>query len=151
MIAVRRSIKVLMSICLIWPFSVYSHCFNEAGEKYNISPKLLQAICFTESSLNGKAINESNNNGTIDVGLCQINSWWYPKLEKYGISQNTLLNDACANTHVSAWILAQNFHTSGEGWLAVGAYNVGYEKGDEYDLARKIYVAKVMENLEAMQ
>ena len=33
------------------------------------------------------------------------------------------LLDPCINTHVGAWILAQNIRRHGYGWDAVGAYN----------------------------
>jgi soluble lytic murein transglycosylase-like protein len=128
-----------------------ANCFDEAGREFDVNPLLIKAVCFTESSFDAKAINSDNSNGSTDYGLCQINSWWFDRIEQYGITPETLLNDPCENTRVSAWILAQNFETSGEGWLAVGAYNAGYEKTPEKDTARKIYIAKVKENLRRMQ
>lgn len=125
-------------------------CFDEAGKEFDVNPKLLRAVCYTESRLNPKAVNDKNPDETIDLGLCQINSWWYPKLLKLGITEEDLLTDACLNTRVSAWILAQNFETSGETWLSIGAYNAGYKKTEQKDRAREKYIALVKENLVVM-
>ena len=130
---------------LVVSIQAQSFCFEEAGREFDVNPKLLEAICFTESSLNPYAVNDNNQGGSVDVGLCQVNSWWFPKLKAYGVSQDDLLHDACLNTRVSAWILAQNFDTSGEGWLAVGAYNAGYSKKNQ--AARERYIALVKKNL----
>uniref|UniRef100_UPI003B968011 lytic transglycosylase domain-containing protein n=1 Tax=Photobacterium leiognathi TaxID=553611 RepID=UPI003B968011 len=119
---------ILATLTLFITSSASAFCFNEAGEKFNVNPRLLAAICFTESSFRVDAVNKNNSDGTVDNGLCQINSWWYPKLEKFGISVSDLKTDACLNTHVSAWILAQNFKTHGENWNSVGAYNAGFKK-----------------------
>lgn len=52
----------------------------------------------------------------------QINTWWLPKLQKFGIGEEQLY-DPCVNVNVGAWVLAQNFQTFGPTWKAVGAYN----------------------------
>lgn len=134
---------------LVVSIQAHSFCFEEAGREFDVNPKLLEAICFTESSLNPHAINDKNQGGTVDVGLCQVNSWWFPKLAKYGIDTDALRDDACLNTRVSAWILAKNFEISGEGWLAVGAYNAGYSK--QREAARERYIALVKKNMEKLQ
>jgi soluble lytic murein transglycosylase-like protein len=125
-----------------------AYCFDAAGAEFDVNPLLVETVCYTESTMRPKVVNSGNSDGSTDFGLCQINSWWLPRLEKLGITKDDLLNDPCLNTRVSAWIIAQNFETSGEGWLAIGAYNVGYEKTEEKDAARKVYIAKVKENLE---
>ncbi|NOI31845.1 lytic transglycosylase domain-containing protein [Vibrio coralliilyticus] len=132
-----------------WPVSAMSYCYEEAGQRFNVSVPLLKAICFTESSFDKGAINSGNSDGSTDYGLCQINDWWFPKLAKYGITRESLLSDPCENTLVAAWILAGNFEVTSDGWKAVGAYNAGWKKEDE--ASRQIYIAKVKENLEAMQ
>ncbi|ELA9367473.1 lytic transglycosylase domain-containing protein [Vibrio parahaemolyticus] len=151
MIAVRHTIKLLILNGLsLFSYGAGAYCFEEAGREFDVNVQLLKAICFTESSMRSNAINSRNSDGTTDYGLCQINSWWLSRLEPYGITAQTLLNDPCENTRVSAWILSQNFATSGEGWLAVGAYNVGYEKTPAKDIARADYIALVKENMERM-
>lgn len=141
-----KYITVLLAITTSCP--ALSFCFDRAAYEFDVNAKLLEAICYTESTLRPHAINTGNNDGSTDYGLCQINTWWLPKLAKYRIYKDDLLNDSCLNTRISAWILAQNFETSGEGWLAVGAYNAGYKK--ENETARQVYIAKVKENLETL-
>jgi len=96
-------------------------CFEEAGNRYGISPQLLYAISKGESSFNPLAINY-NTNGTYDYGLMQINSTWEPALRKLGISWNNLA-DPCTNVMVGAWVLSQCIRDYGYTWSAVGCYN----------------------------
>ncbi|NGZ66622.1 lytic transglycosylase domain-containing protein [Vibrio aestuarianus subsp. cardii] len=141
---------LILNVFVFISLHVNAYCFEEAGREFDVNVTLLKAICFTESSMRSNVINDANENGTTDFGLCQINSWWLSRLEPYGITAQTLLNDPCENTRVSAWILAQNFATSGETWLAIGAYNVGYEKTPKKDIARANYIALVKQNMERM-
>ncbi|MDP1573076.1 MAG: lytic transglycosylase domain-containing protein [Pseudomonadota bacterium] len=97
-------------------------CFDEAAERYQLPPALLKAISRVESGGNPNAVNCNNKNSSCDYGHMQINSGWLPTLQRHGIDQQALF-DACTNTYVGAWILAQNVHRLGYGWKAVGAYN----------------------------
>lgn len=124
-------------------------CFDEAGKFYNVNPILLKAIAYTESSLNEKAINYNNSNGTVDYGLMQINSFWFPKLEKLGISKEEVINNSCTNVFVGAWVLAQNFESHGEGWLSVGAYNAGFSV--KRSKAREKYISLVKKNFNVIK
>ncbi len=99
----------------------HAHCFDQAGAKYGVSPLLLSAISGVESGGNPLARN-INRDGSEDIGHMQINSRWLPLLAGHGIDRDKLFNP-CLNTHVAAWILAQNIRTFGYGWDAVGAYN----------------------------
>ena len=96
-------------------------CWEAAANRYGISSALLYAIAQTESSLNPRAIGH-NRNGSRDIGLMQINSWWLPRLAAYGITEAHLF-DPCTNLHVGAWILAGNVQRLGYRWEAVGAYH----------------------------
>jgi len=96
-------------------------CYEEAGNRYGISPHLIYAISKGESSFNPLAINY-NANGTYDYGLMQINSSWEPALRKLGISWNNLA-DPCTNVMVGAWVLSQCIQDYGYTWPAVGCYN----------------------------
>jgi soluble lytic murein transglycosylase-like protein len=96
-------------------------CWEQAAERYGVSSELLYAIAQTESGLDPHAIG-SNNNGSRDIGLMQINSAWLPKLSTLGIAERDLF-DPCTSIHVGAWILAGNVQRLGYTWEAVGAYN----------------------------
>lgn len=100
----------------------FEHCFNQAALHYSIPPNLLKTIAIVESKMNPSVINISNNNGTIDIGLMQVNSSWVKKLNRIGISQTDLL-DGCINIQVGAWILAQNIKRYGLTAEAIGRYN----------------------------
>ncbi|MFY9270817.1 MAG: lytic transglycosylase domain-containing protein [Candidatus Manganitrophaceae bacterium] len=128
----------LVSISLIFtgliPNSANAFCFEEAGAIYRVSPKLLWAIAKVESNFNPDAMNR-NKNGSHDVGLMQINSWWAKVLgEKLWVS----LMNPCQNVKVGAWILAQCIQRHGDTWEAVGCYNAtSPEKQAKY--AWKVY------------
>ena len=106
---------------LLFSLSSHAHCFEQAGARYGVAPALLEAISTVESGGNPQARN-LNRDGSEDLGHMQINSRWLGILSSYGIDRQKLL-DPCLNTHVGAWILAQNIRQHGYGWEAVGAYN----------------------------
>lgn len=114
--------------------------WETVARKWKVNPYMLYAIAKTESNLNPRAINRSNKNGSEDVGMMQINSFWYPKLAKFGITREHLF-DACVSLDVAGWILSQNMERHGNTWTAVGAYNAA--SSDK----RIAYAKKVLKNL----
>lgn len=119
-------------------------CFEQAANRYHVPVNLLRAISKTESSGNANAIH-INGKGSKDIGHMQINSAWLPKLAKYGITQQDLLNP-CVCTHVGAWILAGNISRLGYNWSAIGAYNASLRTAESRNKAA-IYIRKVAANL----
>lgn len=98
-------------------------CFDEAGAYHGVDPWVLFSIAKVESDFNPKARNINKDSAkSLDFGMMQINSYWYPKLAKKGITKE-MLADPCVSTFVGAWILRQNIDTYGNGWKAIGAYN----------------------------
>jgi soluble lytic murein transglycosylase-like protein len=96
-------------------------CWNEAGARYRISAAVLQSIGRHESGLRPTAMNR-NRNGTVDVGVMQINSVHFAELQSYGIAPNALW-DPCTNVMVGAYLLARSIQKYGNTWEAVGAYH----------------------------
>jgi soluble lytic murein transglycosylase-like protein len=114
-------IFALLILVLLLPTGGFAACFDEAAARYRVPSSLLMAISRVESSGNPQAISR-NPDGSHDIGHMQINSRWLPLLKRYGIDERSLF-DACTNTYVGAWILAQNIHRLGYNWNAIGAYN----------------------------
>lgn len=109
------------ALFLLFSFSCRANCFEQAGARYGVAPSLLEAISKVESGRDPLARN-LNRDGSEDLGHMQINSRWLGVLSAYGIDRQKLL-EPCLNTHIGAWILAQNIRRLGYGWDAVGAYN----------------------------
>ncbi|VWC98224.1 lytic transglycosylase [Burkholderia lata] len=113
-------------------------CLDDAATFQHVSVSLMRGIAQVESGMNPSAVN-TNTNGTVDIGLMQINSTWLPTLAREGITRESLF-DACTNAYVGAWILSQNIRQLGPNWNAIGAYNsASPDKRLAY--ARKVYDA----------
>lgn len=109
-----------MILCtILLPSTLFAFCFEYAGNEHGITPIILESIAKVESSLNPRAINR-NRDGSVDIGLMQINSGWLKTLK---LSQNDLLDDACLNTRVGAQILRHCIDRYGVSWEAIGCYN----------------------------
>lgn len=114
-------------------------CWDKAGAAYGVDPWLLFSIAKVESSFNGRAIN-ANRNGTYDLGLMQINSFWLPTLRKFGIDTRQLF-EPCTSVFVGAWIVSQNIRRFGYNQDGIGAYNSPGNIGIRRNYARKVYQA----------
>lgn len=129
------------------------NCWVKAGVRYDVDPWLLYAIGIKESSLEPLAVNENppqgSRPGSRDVGLLQINSFWFDALSELGISESALF-DACTSIHVGAWILAQNISIYGNNWTAVGAYNAGTGKTQGAIRRREKYANSVRDIYERL-
>jgi soluble lytic murein transglycosylase-like protein len=138
-----------LSLLLLSPHSAIA-CWDEAGQRYGISPRLLYAIARVESNLDPQARNLTHRErtGSYDIGLMQINSSNLRTLAKYGIDEHAL-GDPCTNIHVGAWLLAQSFRRNGLTWDGVGAYNAACTqlKGKACEAARVRYTWKVYRHL----
>lgn len=142
-ITARSTTTYVLAVALVLLVAqcVSAFCFEEAGERYGVSPQLLWAIAKTESNFNATAVNY-NNNGSFDYGVMQINSSWYREL---GADKWMRLGDACYNVNVGAWILSQCTQRHGHTWVAVGCYN-GISRDKRVKYANRVYQAlKAME------
>lgn len=130
---------LLLFSCCLTPVVLNAFCFEEAGRQFGISPALLENIARLESDLRPGAVNR-NRNGSTDIGLMQVNSYWIRTL---GLDSGDLLSDPCYNTKTGARILKKCIDRYGYNWEAVGCYNA--TSGD-----KKIrYSWKVYNRLEA--
>ena len=134
-------IRWTIAISLIAAFPAHA-CWEQAAERYGVSPDLLYAIARTESGLDPRAVGH-NRNGSRDIGLMQINSAWLPRLSTHGIVETDLF-DPCTSIHVGAWILAGNVRRLGYTWEAVGAYNAAHPA------RRRAYAERVYRQIKAI-
>ena len=107
-----NNIKIFI-ICILFTNNTnslpFEKCFINAAKKYNIPFELLIAIASVESNYKPNAINY-NSNGTYDIGIMQINSIWFNKLEsEYNINQKQI-KSPCQNIMIGAWILSKNIN-----------------------------------------
>ena len=112
-------------------------CWHEAAERYSVAVTLLYAIARVETR-NESAHVSGHRNGSKDIGLMLINTWWLPKLREYGITAEALVTDDCLNLNVGAWILSQTLARYGYTWRGIGAYNA------TTDWKRARYARKVL-------
>lgn len=136
----RETLKIASTIALscVVQSVARADCLDDAAAFQHVSVSLMRGIAQVESGMNPNAVN-TNTNGTVDIGLMQINSTWLPTLAREGITRESLF-DACTNAYVGAWILSQNIRQLGPNWNAIGAYNsASPDKRLAY--ARKVYDA----------
>ena len=99
----------------------YDPIFEKAGRDFGIESSLLKRIATIESSLNPLAINQ-NKNGTVDIGLMQINSMHLRGLSKIGVTREALL-DPEVNVYVGALLLSSHIRKRGYNLEAIGCYH----------------------------
>lgn len=136
----RETLKIASTIAMSCALHgvARADCLDDAATFQHVSVSLMRGIAQVESGMNPNAVN-TNTNGTVDIGLMQINSTWLPTLAREGITRESLF-DACTNAYVGAWILSQNIRQLGPNWNAIGAYNsASPDKRLAY--ARKVYDA----------
>jgi len=117
------------------------NCWTVAGSHYQIDPWLLYAIASVESANDPHAIN-TNRDGSIDVGLMQINSFWFDALAEKGYSP-TMLFVPCTNITIGAWVLSQAFDQYGRNWRGLGSYNAGTANTATAEENRLAYARRV--------
>lgn len=133
--------RSLLAVALVLPVALAvaspgsTFCFGEAARAYDLPTILLEVIAEVESGMNPNAAGW-NPDGSVDVGLMQINSWWENRLgRKRWIAVCT---DPCYNVMTGAWILADCLQRYGYTMEGVGCYNaLSPEKRTRY--SEKIY------------
>jgi soluble lytic murein transglycosylase-like protein len=96
-------------------------CLMPAAQRHGVNPHILRAILQVESGMRPHVVNR-NRNGSIDVGMAQINSIHFRELAQWGITPERLL-DHCVATHVAAWHLKRVMLLHGNTWFGVAAYH----------------------------
>lgn len=117
-------------------------CVTAASTRHGVNPDLLLAILQVESGLKADPVRR-NGNGSIDVGIAQINSIHFPELRRHGVEWPHLLKP-CVGIFVAAWHLKNQVLRYGNSWFAVGAYHSVTPKFNQ------IYRERVMQALRRM-
>lgn len=97
------------------------YCVEDAAEFHGVNPHVLRTILRVETRLRPNTI-VRNENGTVDVGIAGINSIHFPKLAKWEIGPQDLL-DACVGTYVGAWHLRLTLSNRPETWESIARYH----------------------------
>lgn len=96
-------------------------CVAAAAQHHGVNPWLLRAILKVESDFRPDAVNR-NANGSLDVGMAQINSIHFAELARWDIAPAQLL-DGCTASYVAAWHLARQIRRHGNSWFGVASYH----------------------------
>lgn len=143
----RRPARLLAAAALATllaalPGRAGAFCFEAAADRYGLPPDLLRSIAELESGLDPDAA-AWNADGSVDVGLMQINSSWKQRLGRAGWIG--VCTDPCYNVTVGAWILADCLQRLGYTPEGIGCYNArSPEKRERY--TRKV-VQRLLEQL----
>jgi soluble lytic murein transglycosylase-like protein len=141
------ALTLLLTAVMSLPAQAF--CFNEAGARYQIDPRLLQAIARQESSLNPKAVNINRDKAgkvvSRDYGVMQVNDTHVPKLISMGVlkSKDELLTNPCLNVQIGAWVLATHLQKCGISWSCLGSYNAGFAATQSQEIRRMNYARKI--------
>jgi soluble lytic murein transglycosylase-like protein len=122
MVTTTRTLGILIAVfALFASVTCHADCFDAAARYQRVSPKVLRAIAAVESGNNKNALHR-NRNGTVDLGVMQINSIHLRELNKHGIHRRDLMN-SCKNIYTGAWLLRQKMDRYGNTWKAIGSYH----------------------------
>lgn len=106
---------------------IWTHCKRATSDYKNYYAFMLGAIQH-ESSFRFK-VTHKNDNGTIDRGICQINSSNIGKMKRAGlISETQDLFDPYKCIDCGFWLMDQYINMFGVSESAYYAYNTGKEK-----------------------
>lgn len=104
-------------------------CAEDYADHYAVPLAIVEAVAEQEGGAPG--VVAENGNGTVDVGVMQINSVWFEPenpvdLTARGITFERVRDEACTNIAVGVWILAQFHERMNHDWgRAIAAYNAG--------------------------
>ena len=129
-------------------------CFQNASSYYRVPEQVLLAIADVESGYKEYALNVSgrpyfpknyysakriirdNEASSMDIGIMQVNSYWF---KKFGYPLKKGL-DSCFDIYLGAYVLAKKISEYGYNWKGIAAYHSD-DYPDNLIYARKVYTA----------
>ncbi|TCK62335.1 lytic transglycosylase domain-containing protein [Seleniivibrio woodruffii] len=153
---------VILSVSpFLQAFAYDEECLQRASLRYGVPEIVIRAIIdmesggkrlamniegkpyFPESDLEAQKILEQNKGRSTDVGLMQINSFWFKKLnvpQTYGFRE-------CFNINFGTWILAYEIENHGLNLKAIGKYHSpDNAKGRSYSSRVLDIMIKILKN-----
>jgi len=127
----------LLLLLIISGLIAEDNLFEEAGAYHEIDPRLLWSVAKIESDHNPLAVNK-NSNGTIDIGIMQINSVHLAELAQFGVTKESLF-DPKVNIYIGAWILKKCVNKHGYTKNAITCYNGRIENNPYADKVIQAY------------
>lgn len=124
----------------------YLACLQQASDKINIPVIVLLAVKIAETGMALPAhITRTNKNGSVDHGIYQINDFWLPILEPYGIDKHALQN-VCHATWSAALILRYEYQRHNHSWdKAIAHYHSPTLHRQQHYLARIAQIIRMLE------
>ncbi|BDD79693.1 hypothetical protein [Burkholderia phage FLC9] len=120
---IRKTILMsLAAATMMFSGVARADCFDEAAAYQHVNPTVLRGIRMVENAQADPRAIGRNKNGSVDLGMMQINSIHLPELKKYKIRRRDLMN-SCKNIYVAAWLLRRQMDRHGNNWVAVGGYH----------------------------
>lgn len=105
----------------------YLACMALVAQIYSLPPRVLPSIQAVEGG--GLGVMHRNTNGSIDLGVMQVNTLWLPALSRYtrlnpAEVQDRLLHQACFNIAAAGLIMRTYLNeTRGDLMPAIGNYH----------------------------
>jgi len=100
----------------------YDKFFYQSAKKYNIPYLVLKTVAMTENIFFNHDIIKYNKNGTIDIGLMQINTIQIEELSELKLTKDKLM-DIEVNIDTAAYIISKLIISRGYSWKAIGVYH----------------------------
>ncbi|SIT44958.1 BapC protein [Paraburkholderia ribeironis] len=135
-VAVARILSTMLAGFVLAAGTSRADVIDNAAHQYQVNADVLRAIAYYESHLNPHAYHR-NLNGTVDIGLMQINSIHLAGLRARMIDANMLI-DPQLNANVGASLLRESIDKFGSSWRAVGAYH-SHREALSAQYARTVY------------
>lgn len=121
-------------------YNQYDDIFLKYEKEFGISYFLMKAIALTENADFDNDAIMKNENGTIDIGLMQINSMWKYWLPEANITHQKL-KDPDFNIKIAYTIVSKIIEQHGYSWDSIGRYHSGTPKFKE------IWLNKIKKNV----
>ncbi len=104
------------------PAALVETCTAQAAEHFKLPVLVVRAVAKVEGGKVGTV--SRNKNGSVDLGIMQINSIHLPMLQKkFGVTWRDLAYKPCVNIGIGAWILAREIREAPDFWTGVGNYH----------------------------